>query len=82
VSSGQAIGPLHARDYLEAAKWNRLSTDTLRQHMVAVHAVRPPPVFLSFAIWSNPPVYFFYFKIAQLGLKAGPPHSHAANGKS
>ena len=65
------------RDYFEVAKGNELSTDTPKQHMAAVYMLfDPPPVFLSFAICSNPPVYFFYFKIAQLGL------THAANGKS
>jgi len=32
----QDIGPLDVRDYLEAAKANRLSTATLKQHMAAV----------------------------------------------
>jgi site-specific recombinase XerD len=32
----QDIGPLHVRDYLEAAKANGLSTATLKQHMAAV----------------------------------------------
>jgi len=32
----QDIGPLDARDYLEAAKANDLSTATLKQHIAAI----------------------------------------------
>jgi len=47
-----SIGPLDVRDYLEVAKWNGLSTDTLKQHMAAMFDHRR--FFLFFCILSNP----------------------------